>query len=92
MEDVELEVQPEALKAIAQHAIKRRTGARGLRSIVEQALLDTMYELPSLKNVAQVILDENAITGNGEPVLVYDQNRQGDEGTKTETSKLRGAA
>ena len=92
MEEVELEVRPEALKAIAQRAIKRRTGARGLRSIVEQALLDTMYELPSLKNVTQVILDENSITGNAKPVLVYDENKQGDEGAKTETSKLRGAA
>src|SRR5690606_22737073 len=51
MEDVQLEILPEALVAIAQRAIKRRTGARGLRSIVEQALLDTMYQLPSQKNV-----------------------------------------
>ncbi|HLV28194.1 MAG TPA: ATP-dependent Clp protease ATP-binding subunit ClpX, partial [Burkholderiaceae bacterium] len=93
MEDVELEVRPGALKAIAQHAIKRRTGARGLRSIVEQALLDTMYELPSLKNVKQIILDEDAVTGKGEPVLVYEEDSQGDEAAKTETSsKLRGAA
>ena len=93
MEEVELEVRPDALKAIAQHAIKRRTGARGLRSIVEQALLDTMYELPSLNNVKQIVLNEDAITGKGEPVLVYDEDSKGDEGTKTETSsKLRGAA
>ncbi len=70
MEDVELEVKPEALRAIAQRALKRRTGARGLRSIVEQALLGTMYELPSRKNVKKVILDENAVSGGGVPLLV----------------------
>lgn len=70
MEDVELEVKPEALRAIAQRALKRRTGARGLRSIVEQALLGTMYELPSQKNVKKVILDENAVSGGGAPLLV----------------------
>src|SRR5690606_23683209 len=71
MEDVELEVRPQALSAIAQRALKRRTGARGLRSIVEQALLGTMYELPSLKNVKRVVLDENAVTGIGAPLLIY---------------------
>lgn len=93
MEEVELEVQPEALKAIAQRAIKRKTGARGLRSIVEQALLDTMYELPSLKNVKRVVLDENAVTGAGKPVLIYEETTQGDESAKSESAgKLRGAA
>ena len=72
MEDVELEVKPEALRAIARRALKRRTGARGLRSIVEQALLGTMYELPSQKNVKKVILDENAVSGGGVPLLVLD--------------------
>src|SRR5690606_11801206 len=93
MEDVELEVLPEALKAISQRAIKRKTGARGLRSIVEQALLDTMYELPSLKNVKRVVLDENAVTGAGKPALIYEETTQGDESAKSEsTGKLRGAA
>ena len=63
MEGVELEVRPGALSAIAKKAIKRKTGARGLRSILEQVLLDTMYELPSQKRVAKVVLEENAVNG-----------------------------
>src|SRR5690606_31977467 len=70
MEDVELEIKPEALAAVARSALKRRTGARGLRSIVEQALLDTMYELPSLKNVSKVIVDEAVITERKTPELI----------------------
>ncbi len=70
MEGVELEVRPEALAAIARKALKRRTGARGLRSIVEGALLDVMYDLPSQKNVVKVVLDENAVAG-GHPILIY---------------------
>ena len=95
MEDVELEVHPAALKAIAKSAIKRRTGARGLRSIVEQALLDTMYELPSQKNVKRVVLDENAVTGQGVPMLVYEGGTESTawESPKAEASgKLQGAA
>ena len=70
MEGVELEVRPDALAAIARKALKRRTGARGLRSIVEAVLLDVMYDLPSLKNVVKVVIDENAIVG-GRPILIY---------------------
>jgi ATP-dependent Clp protease ATP-binding subunit ClpX len=70
MEGVELEVRPDALAAIARKALKRRTGARGLRSIVEGALLDVMYDLPSQKNVVKVVLDENAVAG-GHPILIY---------------------
>src|SRR5258706_3846 len=70
MEGVELEVRPEALDAIAKRALKRRTGARGLRSIVEGVLLDVMYELPSLTNVIKVVIDENSI-GEGRPILIY---------------------
>jgi ATP-dependent Clp protease ATP-binding subunit ClpX len=70
MEGVELEVRPEALDAIARRALKRRTGARGLRSIVEGVLLDVMYDLPSLSNVIKVVIDENAI-GEGSPILIY---------------------
>jgi ATP-dependent Clp protease ATP-binding subunit ClpX len=70
MEGVELEVRPDALLAIARKALKRRTGARGLRSIVEAALLDVMYDLPSQKNVIKVVLDENAVVG-GRPILIY---------------------
>jgi len=71
MEGAELDVRPQALLAIAQKALKRKTGARGLRSIIEAALLDTMYELPTQGNVVKVVLDENAITGEGIPLLIY---------------------
>jgi ATP-dependent Clp protease ATP-binding subunit ClpX len=75
MEEAELEIRPAALKAIARKAIKRKTGARGLRSILESALLDTMYELPTQGNIKRVVLDEAAITGEGKPLLVYaDEN------------------
>ena len=71
MEGVELEVSHGALSAIAKKAIKRKTGARGLRSILEQVLLDTMYELPSQKRVAKVVLEENAVNGESPPLLLY---------------------
>jgi len=70
MEGVELEVRPDALQAIAQRALKRRTGARGLRSIVEAVLLDIMYELPSMQNVAKVVVDENSVA-EGQPIVLY---------------------
>ncbi|HEX4584831.1 MAG TPA: ATP-dependent Clp protease ATP-binding subunit ClpX, partial [Burkholderiaceae bacterium] len=70
MEGVELEVRPEALDAIAKRALKRRTGARGLRSIVESILLDVMYDLPSMTNVIKVVIDENSIE-EGRPFLIY---------------------
>ncbi|WP_087688008.1 ATP-dependent Clp protease ATP-binding subunit ClpX [Pandoraea sp. PE-S2R-1] len=74
MEGVELEIRPAALHAVARKAIKRKTGARGLRSIIEQALLEVMYELPSLKGVTKVILDDNAISGDGKPLLIYQES------------------
>jgi ATP-dependent Clp protease ATP-binding subunit ClpX len=71
MEGTELEIRPAALRAIARKAIKRKTGARGLRSILELALLDTMYELPSQGNIKRVVLDESAIDGQAKPLLIY---------------------
>lgn len=71
IEDVELEFRREALIAIAKKAMKRKTGARGLRSIVEAALLNTMYDLPSMENVEKVVIDENVITNQTEPMLIY---------------------
>ena len=71
MEGVELEVRPAALQAIARRALERKTGARGLRSILESVLLDTMYELPGMENVAKVVIDENSITGDAKPLLIY---------------------
>lgn len=70
MEDVQLEITDEALSAMAKRAIERRTGARGLRSIIEQALLSTMYELPSRQDINKVILDEDAVLGKSEPKLI----------------------
>ena len=71
MEGVELEFRPSALKAIARKALARKTGARGLRSILEQALIDTMFELPHTANVAKVVVDENTIEDSQLPLLVY---------------------
>ncbi|MGO4778599.1 ATP-dependent Clp protease ATP-binding subunit ClpX, partial [Lysobacter sp. 2RAB21] len=71
MESVELEFRPDALAAIARKALKRKTGARGLRTIVESVLLDTMYELPSLENVSKVVVDESVIEHKSEPYLIY---------------------
>jgi len=71
MEGVELEYREHALQAIAKKALERRTGARGLRSIIEHALLDIMFDLPSLSNVQKVVVDENSITGEGKPLLIY---------------------
>lgn len=71
MENVELEVRPAALKAIAKKAIERKTGARGLRSILEQALLSTMFDLPSQANVQKVVVEEATITEGKPPLLIY---------------------
>jgi len=71
MEGVELEVRTEALKAVALKALARRTGARGLRSILEHVLLDIMYDLPSLNNVEKVVVDESMIKGDAQPILLY---------------------
>ena len=71
MEGVELEIRPAALQAIAKKALKRKTGARGLRSMLEHALLDVMFELPSSKGVVRVVLDENQINGGVKPLLIY---------------------
>ena len=79
MEGVELDIRPAALKAIARQALKRKAGARGLRSILEHALIDIMYELPGLKNVEKVVIDENVIEGTSKPLLIY-----------SETSKVSG--
>jgi ATP-dependent Clp protease ATP-binding subunit ClpX len=71
MEGVELEIRPNALKAIAKKALERKTGARGLRSILELSLIDTMYDLPNVNNVEKVVVDESTIEENKPPLLVY---------------------
>jgi ATP-dependent Clp protease ATP-binding subunit ClpX len=71
MEGVELEFREAALNAIAKKALARKTGARGLRSILEQSLLDTMFDLPSLENVTKAVIDEGVINGESKPLLIY---------------------
>jgi len=72
MEGIELEFREDALSAIAKKAMERKTGARGLRSIMEHVLLDTMYELPSMEEVRKVIVDESVIDGDSDPILIYE--------------------
>jgi len=72
MEGAELEFRNDALLAIANKAMVRKTGARGLRSIVEGVLLDTMYELPSMENVSKVVVDETVIKGESKPIIIYE--------------------
>ncbi len=76
MEGVELEFRPDALSAVAHKALTRKTGARGLRTILEQVLLETMFELPSLEHVSKVVVDEAVINGQAEPYLIYQGNMQ----------------
>ena len=71
MDGVELEIRPSALAAIARKALARKTGARGLRSIMEHSLIDTMFDLPNLDGVAKVVLDEHTIEEEAKPLLVY---------------------
>ena len=72
MEGVAVDFREDALRAVAQKAMERKTGARGLRSILEAVLLDTMYDLPSSGSVSEVVLDESVIEGDKEPMLLYE--------------------
>ena len=72
MEEVELDIRDDALSEIAKLAIEMKTGARGLRSILEKSLLDTMYEVPSVENLEKVVLDASCIKGDSNPLLVYE--------------------
>ncbi|MGD8574050.1 MAG: ATP-dependent Clp protease ATP-binding subunit ClpX, partial [Gammaproteobacteria bacterium] len=75
MEDCELEFREDALRAAARKAMERKTGARGLRTILEHVLLDIMYDLPSMENVSKVVIDEAVINGESKPFIIY-QNEQ----------------
>ncbi|MGM0476014.1 MAG: ATP-dependent Clp protease ATP-binding subunit ClpX [Pseudomonadota bacterium] len=72
MEGVELEFREEALRAVATRAMERKTGARGLRSILENMLLDTMYDLPSMEGVTKVVIDEGVVSGENKPLFIYE--------------------
>ena len=76
MENVDLDIRDDALDAIAEKAIERKTGARGLRSILETTLLDTMYKIPSEQDVIKVVVDASVINGENEPMLVYEKPGQ----------------
>ena len=77
MEDTEVEFREDALRAVARKAMERKTGARGLRSILEHVLLDTMYNLPSMDDgVAKVVVDDSIIEGESNPLLIYEGERQ----------------
>ena len=73
MEGVELEFRPEALRLISKKALERKTGARGLRSIIEHALLEIMFDLPSIENLQKVVVDEGVVSGANPPILVYSE-------------------
>ena len=70
-ENVQLEFKDDALNEIAKKAISKKTGARGLRSILESILLKTMYELPELENVLKVTVDKSAVAGDTDPIVTY---------------------
>ena len=81
MEGCELDIREEALHAIARKAMARKTGARGLRTILESVLLDSMYELPSMEGVSKVVVDETVIDGDSEPLMLYESTPQQASGT-----------
>jgi ATP-dependent Clp protease ATP-binding subunit ClpX len=74
MEGCELEIREDALRSIARKAMQRKTGARGLRTILEQVLLDTMYDLPSMEEVSKVVVDEAVIAGESDPLMIYEHS------------------
>jgi ATP-dependent Clp protease ATP-binding subunit ClpX len=76
MEGCDIEFRDDSLRAVARKAMERKTGARGLRSIVETALLDTMYELPSTEGVTKVVVDETVIEGESKPLMIYESERK----------------
>jgi ATP-dependent Clp protease ATP-binding subunit ClpX len=73
MEDCEIEFRIDALREVARKTMERKTGARGLRSILENILLDTMYDLPSMENVTKVVIDEGVINGESKPLIIYEE-------------------
>jgi len=76
MEGCELDIREEALRAIARRAMGRKTGARGLRTILESVLLNSMYELPTLEDVSKVVVDETVIDGDAEPLILFESSQQ----------------
>jgi ATP-dependent Clp protease ATP-binding subunit ClpX len=79
MDGADLEFRDDGLAAVARKAMDRKTGARGLRTILENILLDTMYDLPSLKNVSKVVVDETVVQGSSPPYLIYKNEEPANE-------------
>ena len=76
MEGADLEIREDALYAIARKAMARKTGARGLRTILEQILLDTMYDLPTMDDVSKVVVDETVVSGDTDPYIIIEGGEQ----------------
>ena len=72
LEDVALDIRPEALSAVARKAMERKTGARGLRSIMEELLLDVMYDVPGQNDVSKVVIDDKVVRGEADPLVMYE--------------------
>ena len=84
MEGVEVDFREDGLRAIAEKAMERKTGARGLRSILEGILLDSMYNIPSRDDVSKVVIDESVIRGDSEPLLVYQSSQPAPRAASTD--------
>jgi ATP-dependent Clp protease ATP-binding subunit ClpX len=76
MENVRLQITTDALRAIARKALNRKTGARGLRTIMETILLDTMFELPGLDGVEEVVINREVVEGRAKPLYIYSERRE----------------
>ena len=83
LEGVKLNFKDNAIKEVAVKAIKKKTGARGLRSILENVLLKTMFDIPSLENVSEVIVDVSSVKGETQPIIVHSKNKQDKDKSKT---------
>ena len=83
LEGVKLNFKDNAIKEVAIKAIKKKTGARGLRSILENVLLKSMFEIPSLDNVSEVIVDVNSVRGESQPIIVHSKNKEDKDKSKT---------
>ena len=88
LEDVVLKFTDGALSAIAKEAMKRKTGARGLRAILENVMLDLMYDVPSQDNVSEVVINEDAIIGGGKPIMVYSKQPEKIQPDKVQIDKV----
>ena len=92
MENVEIEFREDALFAVAEKATERKTGARGLRTILENVLLDTMYDLPQMEDVKKVVVDGAVVRGEAKPYLLYASNESSIDGDDSEKDFKKAAS